>query len=483
MFKVQNYIDGKFQDALSGKWLDNYEPATGKVYSHVADSDETDLQLAYQAAKKAFATWSKLTKETRASYLNKIADGIEKRFDEFAAAEAKDTGKPLTLAKNMDISRAIANFRFFAGAVLHHEEMSTEMDGVAINYTVRQPVGVVGLISPWNLPLYLLSWKVAPAISVGNTVVCKPSEMTSVTAWLMCQVMQEVGLPQGVVNVVCGYGHKAGQAMVVHEDIRLISFTGGTKTAESIIKSSAPFYKKLSLELGGKNPNVIFDDCNLDQCVETTIRSSFLNQGEICLCGSRIYVQETVYEEFLRKFLAKIREMKIGNPFDASTNVGALITKEHMAKVLSYIDIAKKDGKVEIGGSKPDDLPEELRDGYFVAPTVITGVSQQSACIQDEIFGPVVTVSTFKTEEEAIELANGVKYGLAACVWTENVRRANRVALSLHAGTVWVNCWLARDLRVPFGGTKHSGIGREGGNFSIDFYTEHKTVCLKYAEK
>jgi acyl-CoA reductase-like NAD-dependent aldehyde dehydrogenase len=321
------------------------------------------------------------------------------------------------------------------------------MDGVAINYTVRQPVGVVGLISPWNLPLYLLSWKVAPAISVGNTVVCKPSEMTSVTAWLMCQVMQEVGLPQGVVNVVCGYGHKAGQAMVVHEDIRLISFTGGTKTAESIIKSSAPFYKKLSLELGGKNPNVIFDDCNLDQCVETSIRSSFLNQGEICLCGSRIYVQETVYEEFLRKFLAKIREMKIGNPFEASTNVGALITKEHMAKVLSYIDIAKKEGKVEIGGSKPDDLPEELRDGYFVAPTVITGVSQQSACIQDEIFGPVVTVSTFKTEEEAIELANGVKYGLAACVWTENVRRANRVALALHAGTVWVNCWLARDLR------------------------------------
>jgi len=370
--------------------------------------------------------------------------------------------------------------RFFAGAILHHEEMSTEIDNTAINYTVRQPIGVCGLISPWNLPIYLLSWKVAPAIAVGNTVVCKPSEMTSLTAVHMCKIIQDVGLPNGVVNVVCGLGPRAGQALVAHPNVPLISFTGGTKTAETIIKTSASNYKKLSLELGGKNPNIIFDDCNLDDCIETTLRSSFANQGEICLCGSRIYVQEGIYEKFMEKFVERVKQIKVGPPLDPLTFMGALITKDHLDKVWSYIELARSEGATIVTGGKKLKMEGEFEGGFWLEPTVITGIKQSSRCAQEEIFGPVVTVNTFKTEEEAIALANDVKYGLCATVWTENVRRAHRVALGIQAGTVWVNCWLLRDLRVPFGGVKHSGIGREGGNYSIDCYTEQKTICMKY---
>jgi acyl-CoA reductase-like NAD-dependent aldehyde dehydrogenase len=358
--------------------------------------------------------------------------------------------------------------------------MSTEIDNTAINYTVRQPIGVCGLISPWNLPIYLLSWKVAPAIAVGNTVVCKPSEMTSLTAVHMCKIIQDVGLPNGVVNVVCGLGPRAGQALVAHPNVPLISFTGGTKTAETIIKTSASNYKKLSLELGGKNPNIIFDDCNLDDCIETTLRSSFANQGEICLCGSRIYVQEGIYEKFMEKFVERVKQIKVGPPLDPLTFMGALITKDHLDKVWSYIELARSEGATIVTGGKKLKMEGEFEGGFWLEPTVITGIKQSSRCAQEEIFGPVVTVNTFKTEEEAIALANDVKYGLCATVWTENVRRAHRVALGIQAGTVWVNCWLLRDLRVPFGGVKHSGIGREGGNYSIDCYTEQKTICMKY---
>eukprot|EP01122_Echinamoeba_exundans_P007749 TRINITY_DN2453_c0_g1_i3.p1 TRINITY_DN2453_c0_g1~~TRINITY_DN2453_c0_g1_i3.p1 ORF type:complete len:495 (+),score=95.46 TRINITY_DN2453_c0_g1_i3:24-1487(+) len=484
IFKVTNFIDGKYVEPVGGSWLDNFDPTTGRVYSHVADSDEKDVQLAYEAAARAFPIWSKTPREQRAKILYKIADPIEARIDEFAAAESRDNGKPVALAKNMDINRVVANFRFFAGAILHHEDMSTQMDGVAVNYTVSQPVGVAGLISPWNLPLYLLSWKIAPAIACGNTCVCKPSEMTSVTAWMLGQVLNDAGLPAGVVNLVNGLGPKCGNAIVSHPSIPLISFTGGTATAKHIIIASAPYYKKMSLELGGKNPNIIFDDANLDTCVDVTVRSSFLNQGEICLCGSRLLVQEGIYPEFLKRFVAKTKALVVGDPKDPKTNMGALISKEHLAKVTSYVEMAKRDGgKIETGGGRPAGLPAEFEGGYFLEPTIITGLDHSSCVVTEEIFGPVVTITTFKTEEEAIELANSVKYGLSCTIWTENSGRVHRVGLGVHAGTVWVNTWLMRDLRVPFGGVKQSGIGREGGKHSIEFYTEQKTICVRYDGK
>jgi len=362
--------------------------------------------------------------------------------------------------------------------------MSSAIDGMAINYTVRNPVGVAGLISPWNLPIYLLSWKIAPAIAVGNTVVCKPSEWTSVTAWMMASLFEEAGIPPGVINIVCGTGPSAGAVLVSHPEVPLISFTGGTRTGETITVLSAPCFKKLSLELGGKNPNIIFADANLDACLPVTVRSSFLNQGEICLCGSRIFVQEGIYEEFLKRFIEATKKLVVGYPFDPKTTTGPLISKQHFDKVYSCIQVAQKEGgKIELGGDLPTFAIESpLSKGYFINPTIITGLSQQCKTQQEEIFGPVVTITPFKTEEQVIEWANDIKYGLSSSIWTENLGTANRVALALEAGTVWINCWLARDLRVPFGGMKHSGIGREGGNFSIDFYTQPKTICMKYSK-
>jgi aminomuconate-semialdehyde/2-hydroxymuconate-6-semialdehyde dehydrogenase len=451
------------------------------VYGKIPDSGPEDVNRAVSAAKTAFKSWSKTPKQERSKILLKIADLVESRMDQFASAESKDQGKPFTLAKTVDIPRVCANFRFFAGAILHHEERATDMDGVATNYTVRTPVGVAGLISPWNLPLYLLTWKLAPALAVGCTVVCKPSEFASVTSWMLCGVMKEAGLPDGVCNMVFGRGPVSGKLLVTHPEVPLISFTGGTATGEHIIRDSAPHYKKLYLELGGKNPNVIFDDCNLEECVNTTIRSSFSNQGEICLCGSRILVQEGIYDKFMKLFVEKTKQLVVGDPRDAKTNVGALVSKEHREKVEYYIDLAKKEGgTIVCGGDRPN-VGEELKDGYYLNPTIITGLSPNCRTQQEEIFGPVVGITTFKTEEEAIEMANCVKYGLAATLWTENLGRAHRVAQAIESGTVWVNCWMMRDLRVPFGGVKHSGLGRASGEASIDFYTEQKNICIKFA--
>eukprot|EP00698_Gefionella_okellyi_P021822 TRINITY_DN7145_c0_g1_i1.p1 TRINITY_DN7145_c0_g1~~TRINITY_DN7145_c0_g1_i1.p1 ORF type:complete len:485 (+),score=103.23 TRINITY_DN7145_c0_g1_i1:3-1457(+) len=481
VLQLANFIDGSFAAPSTGAYIDSVNPATAELYAKVPDSNKTDVELAVQAGLRAFPKWAAVPRAERARFLNKIADGIEARLDEFAVAESRDQGKPVSLAKSVDIPRACANFRFYAGAILHHEEMSTDMDGTVLNYSVSQPIGVAGLISPWNLPLYLLTWKIAPAIAVGNTCVCKPSEFTSVTAWLMCQVIQQVGLPPGVVNIVFGDGPKVGSNIASHPKIPLISFTGSTATGEKIAMAAAPFNKKLSLELGGKNANIIFDDADLSDCIPTTVRSSFSNQGEICLCGSRIFVQRGIYDRFLSEFVAAASKIVVGDPSAPSTNMGALNTKMHMDKVLSYIAIAKADGATfALGGEQPK-LDGPFANGYFVGPTILTGLSPDSRCCQEEIFGPVVTVVPFDSEDEAVALANNVQYGLSASVWTTNVGRAHRVAGALQCGYVWVNCWMLRDLRVPFGGTKASGVGREGGKYSIEFYTEQKTVCLKYA--
>lgn len=477
MQQLQNFIDGQFVDPQNGKFVPSFNPATGEPFLQVPDSDAEDIDAAVEAAKKAFPAWSRTSAEQRAKIINKIADLIEENLEEFAEAESKDNGKTVALARTMDIPRAVANFRFFASAILHHEESSTTIEG-AINYTIRSPIGVAGLISPWNLPLYLLTWKVAPAIAVGNTVVAKPSEMTSLTAWMMCRLFEKAGLPKGVVNMVFGRGPTAGAALVRHKDVPLISFTGGTKTAQHIITDSAPQYKKLGLELGGKNPNIIFDDADLTQAVPTSVRSSFANQGEICLCGSRIFVQKGIYDKFVQQFVEAAKQIKVGDPKDPSSTMGALVSQEHLAKVNYYIDLAREEGgSIALGGDKPQ-LPDELSKGYWLNPTIITNIPYTSRVQQEEIFGPVVTVTPFETEEEAIEMANSVEYGLASSVWTENLKRAHRVAQEIKSGTVWVNTWLKRDLRVPFGGMKHSGIGREGGDHSIDFYTEQKTICI-----
>eukprot|EP01095_Lingulamoeba_sp_RSL-Kostka_P005291 TRINITY_DN16622_c0_g1_i1.p1 TRINITY_DN16622_c0_g1~~TRINITY_DN16622_c0_g1_i1.p1 ORF type:complete len:504 (-),score=221.28 TRINITY_DN16622_c0_g1_i1:23-1534(-) len=484
--QINNFINGEFVNPVNDEWIDNYDPSIGKVVSKIANSTKEDVDVAVEAAKEAFKSWSKKSPQERSIVMNRIADLIEERLDEFALAESKDQGKPFSLAKMIDIPRAVSNFRFFAGAILHHEDMSTTISGPplsAVNYTVSQPVGVAGLISPWNLPLYLLTWKIAPCIACGNTCVAKPSEMTSVTAYMLGQVCNEAGLPNGVVNLVFGTGPSAGQPLVEHPDVPLISFTGGTKTGTIIQKTVAPLCKKISLELGGKNANIIFADANLDEAISVSVSSSFANQGEICLCGSRIFVEESIYDEFLEKFRTKVSKvLTVGDPRDSNTTTGALISQQHMEKVLSYIELAKEEGgEIILGGQRKEDLEGDFKNGYFVNPTIIIGLHPISSRVQqEEIFGPVVTVYPFKTEEEVLCYVNSVEYGLSSSVWTQNLERGHRISLAIHAGTVWVNCWLLRDLRVPFGGVKHSGIGREGGKYSLDFFTEQKTICMKY---
>ncbi|KAK3578193.1 hypothetical protein CHS0354_015244 [Potamilus streckersoni] len=475
---IQNFINGKF--VPSKQFIDSYNPATGKVWAKIPDSDATDVDIAVTAADDAFPGWSATPIQQRSKILLKIADLLESRLDEFAVLESRDQGKPLSLSRTVDIPRAIYNFRFFATSVLHDLNRSSILDAVdAVNYTVRHPVGVAGLISPWNLPLYLLTFKIAPAIAMGNTVVAKPSEMTSVTAWKLCEIFNEAGLPPGVVNIVFGIGPKAGETIVKHPKVPLISFTGGTVTAEKLRLAAAPFCKKLSLELGGKNPAVIFSNTDLEKCVEVTIRSSFLNQGEICLCTSRIYVQREIYSKFVEKFVEAAKNLKVGDPMDQKTFTGALISKEHLAKVKSYVELAEKEGASILCGKEPLELPEENQGGYFMRPTVITDVKDDSRLITEEIFGPVTCILPFDTEEEVIRRANGVRYGLCATVWSSDVSTLHHVSQKLMVGTVWANCWLVRDLNMPFGGMKDSGIGREGANDSVEFFTEQKTICIK----
>ncbi|CAB4382452.1 unnamed protein product [Rhizophagus irregularis] len=478
MLKLSNFIGGEFASLEENLYIDNYDPSIGKVYAQIPDSSEHEINLAVEAAQKAFHTWSKTPCSTRAQIMYRIADILESKLDEFAMAESKDQGKTLEFAKNVDIPRSIYNFRYFAGHILHMEEKATVMDNGYLNYVQRSPLGVAGLISPWNLPLYLLTWKIAPCLAAGCTCVAKPSEFTSVTAYMLCDIFKQAGLPEGVVNMVFGKGPKAGQALVSHPKVPLISFTGGTVTGKKLNETCAPLFKKVSLELGGKNANIIFEDCDFEKAVDTSIRAAFSNQGEICLCGSRIFVQKSIYKKFLESFVPKVRQLVVGDPRDPKTKVGALISKQHMEKVLGYIELAKQEGGVIECGGERKQLDGEFSDGYFVEPTVITNIKPSCRVAQEEIFGPVVTVHPFETEEEAIDLANNNQYGLSCSVWSENGKRARRVAESIQVGYVWVNCWMVRDLRVPFGGVKQSGIGREGGEYSMNFFTEQKSICL-----
>ena len=479
-YHLENFIGGNFIGPLSGNFIDNVNPATGTVYGQIPDSNAKDIDVAVKAAKKAFPAWSILPVEKRFTILNKIAELIEENAEELALAETNDNGKPLWLSKLIDIPRASSNFRFFATGIMHFANESHSMEDKAVNYTLRQPIGIVGCISPWNLPLYLFTWKIAPALAAGNCVIAKPSEVTPVTAFLLGKICKEAGLPDGVLNIVHGVGQHCGEAIVKHPDIKAISFTGSTKAGERIASIAAPMFKKLSLELGGKNPNIIFADCDWNKMMETTIRSSFSNQGQICLCGSRILIEESVYEKFKTEFVKKVKQLLVGDPLDEKTRQGAIVSKVHFDKVMNCINQAKDEGGIILCGGKPVKLNGRCEKGYFIEPTVIENLGPDCKTNQEEIFGPVVTLQSFKTEENALQSANNSNYGLAATIWTQDISKANRVASKVQSGIIWVNCWLVRDLRTPFGGMKNSGVGREGGWEALRFFTEAKNVCIQF---
>ena len=478
MDDLRNYIGGQFLTHSGGQWMDNSEPATGSQICRIPLSDASDVDAAVGAARAAQPAWGSLSHSERADWLDRIADALEARYEEIAALESRDTGKPISLARTVDAHRSVSNFRFFAGILREHEGDVFEMAS-ATNYVVNKPVGVGALITPWNLPLYLLSWKVAPAIGMGNTVVCKPSELTPMTADLMMQVIDKVGLPAGVVNLIHGDGTGAGAPLIAHSDVDLVSFTGGTSTGEKVAASAAPAFKKLSLELGGKNASIVFADCDMDSTVAGVVRAGFLNQGQVCLCGSRVLVEDSVYAEFRDRFVDAVEAMRIGDPSDESTDLGALISEDHLAKVQGYVELAKQEGGTLLTGGTPC-LPSGFEGGNWMAPTVIEGLSPDSRCSTEEIFGPVVTLHPFGSEDEAVAIANNTRYGLAGSVWTSDLDKGRRVSEAIDTGMVWVNTWLHRDLRVPFGGVKDSGVGREGGKWSLGFFSEAMNVCVKH---
>jgi len=478
--RIKNYINGNFQNPILDNWLDNYNPSNGEVYGQIPNSSKEDVEKAYTSAKSAFKLWSQTTLEERSRILIKISELLEVNLQRFAEAESLDNGKPLNLAKIVDIPRAASNFRFFSNAITQFASESHESVGhQAINYTLRQSIGVVGCISPWNLPLYLFTWKIAPALAAGNCVIAKPSEVTPMTAYLLGEICNEAGLPEGVLNIVHGLGTTTGQAIIEHPNIKAISFTGGTATGAHIARIAAPMFKKLSLELGGKNPNIIFADCDYEDMLNTTVRSSFANQGQICLCGSRIFVEASIYEKFKKDFVKRVRQLKVGHPLNDDTNIGALVSKSHLEKVKAYIDIAKNEnGTVLCGGNEVS--VKGYENGYYLEPTVIEVTSDECRVNQEEIFGPIVTIMPFNTEDEVLEMANNVKYGLSATLWTNDLKRTMKLSNQLQTGIVWVNTWMMRDLRTPFGGVKASGVGREGGFEALRFFTEAKNVCIKY---
>lgn len=479
MEKILNYINGKHEKPAGGNYLPDYCPGNGEIYAEVADSDERDVERAVECAVGAIRKWSGMPAEQRARCLFRLADLIEKNAEEFARAESVDNGKPITLSRRVDIPRGSANFRFYAHALLQMSSEAYSTDDVAINYVIRQPVGVAGCISPWNLPLYLFSWKVAPALAAGCTVVAKPSELTPMTAFMLSRYIKDAGFPDGVFNIVHGTGAKAGNAIVLHPHVPAISFTGGTSTGKHIASVAAPMFKKLSLELGGKNPNIIFADCDFESMMKSTLLSSFSNQGQICLCGSRIYVEESIYKKFRNEFVRRTKELKLGNPLDESTQIGAVVSAQHKQKIMSYLELARKEGGRFLCGGEEAILEGDLKKGYYVKPTIIEGLSHRCRTNQEEIFGPVVTIQPFQSEEEVVEMANSTIYGLSATLWTNHLQRAHRLAAEFPAGIVWINGWLIRDLRTPFGGMKSSGIGREGGRRAVEFFMEEKNICIK----
>jgi aminomuconate-semialdehyde/2-hydroxymuconate-6-semialdehyde dehydrogenase len=479
MLHLQNYIGGALVAPAAGRYLPNIEPATGQAFSQIPDSDAQDVARAVQAAEAALPAWRRLPAEERGRLLVRVAELIERDLERLAQAESQDNGKPVSLARTVDIPRAASNFAFFGTAAQHFASETHFQEGVALNYTVRHPLGVVGCISPWNLPLYLFTWKIAPALAAGCCVVAKPSEITPYTAFLLSELCIEAGLPAGVLNIVHGTGPGAGQGIIEHPAIKAISFTGGTKTGEHIARTAAPMFKKLSLELGGKNPNLIFADCDLAEAVRTSLRSSFANQGQICLCGSRIFVERPIYEQFKEQFLAGVAGLTVGDPQEAGSRQGALVSEAHLQKVLSYIELAHQEGGTLLAGGQRVQLEGRCAGGYFLQPTVFEGLAPDCRVNREEIFGPVVTLTPFDSEAEVLGWANGTEYGLAATIWTRDLNRAHRVAHELQSGIVWINTWLHRDLRTPFGGMKNSGVGREGGLEALHFFTEPQSITVK----
>ena len=480
-YHLENFIGGNFIGPLSGEFLDGINPATAEIYYQVPNSNKKDISVAVSAAQKAFAEWSNTAVEKRFSILNKIADLIDEHADELALAETNDNGKPLWLSKAVDIKRASDNFRFFATGIMHFaSESHFTNEKNAINYTLRQPIGVVGCISPWNLPLYLFTWKIAPALAAGNCVIAKPSEVTPVTAFLLGKICKIAGLPDGVLNIVHGDGPNCGEAIIKHPDIKAISFTGSTRAGEHIASIAAPMFKKLSLEMGGKNPTIIFADCDWTKLFQEIIRSSFGNQGQICLCGSRILVEKKAYGEFKKHFVDITKKQLVGDPLNENSKQGAIVSKVHFEKIMNCIKIAKEEGGSILCGGNAVKLEGRCANGYFIETTIIEGLNQNCKTNQEEIFGPVVTIQPFETEEEALQLANATNYGLAASIWTQDISKANRMAAKVQSGIIWINCWLLRDLRTPFGGMKNSGVGREGGWEALKFFTEAKNVCVQF---
>jgi aminomuconate-semialdehyde/2-hydroxymuconate-6-semialdehyde dehydrogenase len=431
---IQNYIDGQFFEPQSKQYLDNVNPSTGEIFGQIPNSNKEDVETAV---------------------------------------------KPLWLSKKVDIPRASSNFRFFATAIMHFASDAHAMEDKAINFTLRQPIGVVGCISPWNLPLYLFTWKIAPALAAGNCVIAKPSEVTPLSSYLLAKICKEAGLPNGVLNIIHGDGPSCGSEIVAHPAIKAISFTGSTRAGMHIASVAAPMFKKISLELGGKNPNIIFADCNWDKMIRTTVQSSFSNQGQICLCGSRILVERSIYEKFKTDFIAQVKKLKVGDPFDETSKQGAVVSKVHFDKVMQCIEIAKQEGGTILLGGNALKLEGKNANGFFIEPTIIEGLESTCKTNMEEIFGPVVTLQAFDSEDHALQLANASVYGLACTIWTQDISKANRVALQVQSGIVWINCWLRRDLRTPFGGVKNSGVGREGGWEALRFFTEAKNVCIE----
>lgn len=479
MKEVLNYIGGRFVAPSTGQFFDNPNPSTGAIHARVARGSAADVDAAVSAARTALkGPWGSTSTAARADFVDAIADAIEARMDEFVALESADTGKPVSLARAVDIPRAVSNFRFFAGAVRHSENGCHPMEG-ALNYTLRRPVGVMGLITPWNLPLYLLTWKVAPALAMGNTIVAKPSEVTPMSAALLAEVIDSVGLPPGVFNLVHGYGGEVGQPLVAHTDVGGISFTGGTATGARVAAAASSSFKKLSLELGGKNSSVVFADCDFEATVAGVARAGFANQGQVCLCGSRILVERPLLERFTAALVDEVAKLQPADPSAASTNFGSLVSQEHRSKVEGYVALARQEGgDILLGGERPT-MTSPWDGGAFYPPTIVGGLAHDSRTATEEIFGPVVTIHPFDSEEEAVEIANEVRYGLAASVWTSDLGKAHRVSAQLETGMVWVNTWLMRDLRVPFGGLKDSGVGREGGRYSLEFFSESRNICIK----
>lgn len=474
---LSNFINGDYVNPKSNNYLDVFEPATGQVYCQVPNSNGDDIHLAVNSAIDAFPKWSSLSLDERSLYLKTIAEMIESRLDEFAKYESRDTGKPISLAKSLDIPRAVSNFRFFAEYASQFEFEFNINNDSSHNTVIRSPLGPVGCISPWNLPLYLFTWKIAPALITGNTVVAKPSELTPFTAFKFGEICKDAGLPAGVLNIIHGQGLTAGDALISHSGIKAISFTGGTATGKVIASKSAPMFKKLSLEMGGKNPAVVFSDCDYDAMLETVVKSSFSNQGQICLCSSRIMVEENIYNKFRKDFVEKVSALIVGDPIEDSTQIGSITSKPHLDKVMTYIELAQKEGGTILTGGKQVTIKGRCEGGWFVEPTVIDGLINSCRTNQEEIFGPIVTIIPFKDEGEAIDIANDTEYGLSATIWTEDIDKATRVARNIDAGVIWINCWLVRNLRTPFGGMKQSGMGREGGTEILNFFTEPKNIC------